>query len=155
MPKLKRPTRKWQSNGILTRILTIEMKLWKSFEKYLKLTKTSLIHKNVKFMTHMDSKVRKQPHSVISTPPMQKICSLNFSRIISLTTIPSSVVSSATNNQMEEWEEDYLVILALLDLAKVCLTMMTFSLEEVVLKAAFLAALSAVTEVDSVGPLNL
>ena len=151
MLKLKRPTRKWLWNGIPTRILTTEMKPWKNFEKYLKLIKTSLIHKNAKFMTHMDSKVQKQLHSAILKLATLKICSQDFSRIINLTMIPSSAVSLVTSSQMEERGEDCSVLLVLV---KVCLIMRTFSLEEVASKVDLLAALAA-TEVDSVELLNL
>jgi len=124
----RRPIKKWQSSGTLTKILTIAIKLSRNLEKFLRLTKTFLTLKSAKYTTPMGFKARRLLHSIISKPVTQRIYSRNSLKITSLMMIPSLVAFLATGRTMVQGEPQILEVLALLDSVKVFSTMITFSL---------------------------
>ncbi len=106
------------------------MKQFKNFEKYLRPMKIFQILRNAKFMIHTASKVQKLVLSIILILMTQKIFSRNSLTIMSSTMTHFSAVSLEIGKVMEVKEVAFLVTLALLALVKVCLIMMTFSMEE-------------------------
>jgi len=119
------------------------MKLFKNFEKYLRPMKIFPILRSAKSMTHTASKVPKLVLSIILILMTQKIFSRNSLTIMSSTMTHFSAVSLEIGKVMEVKEVACLGTLALLALVKVCLTMMTFSVEE---EVSFQVVLSVMVE---------
>ena len=105
------------------------MKQFKSFEKFLKPMKIFPILISAKSMTHTGSKVPKLVLSIILILMTQKIFSRNSLTIISSTMTHFSAESFEIGKAMGVKEADSLLTLAPLALVKVCLRMMTFSME--------------------------